>query len=267
VASTILLTIGTSGEGIRSSLLGAEKVGGASSLANIGVSVANSLSGGFSSIGNSAVGGDQGSTAVQAFTVGLTISSTSSNTSSVGGTIETDSTGTNRLKGIQTSIVNSAIGSSGGARTTNTTDHAVLSRVTITVIGTRLRVSTNTSGGIANHVVTHISSSAVGIRGTEDTTSVVVTVRSIFTITSTGSVSKTVRSSRTSSQLTVSVGGTGSATSGRTDGRSEIGNSAKTMSRNITENARDTSSLPTYDGSSFDLVHTIAISGNIEVNH
>jgi hypothetical protein len=66
--------------------------------------------------------------------------------------------------------------------------------------------------------------------------------------------------------LAISVINTRSTSSNGADGLLGIGERAKTVTRRSTENARDTSSLPFIDRSGFDLVVTVGVSGNVEVN-
>jgi hypothetical protein len=63
-----------------------------------------------------------------------------------------------------------------------------------------------------------------------------------------------------------SVGSTASTTSSRANRSAGIREIAETVSFDTTEYTRDTSSLPLYDGSSFDLVNTPCVTSDVEIN-
>jgi hypothetical protein len=64
----------------------------------------------------------------------------------------------------------------------------------------------------------------------------------------------------------VSVGRAGSTTSSRANRTVDIREIAETVSFDTTEYARDTSSLPLYDGSSFDLIISPCVTSDVEIN-
>jgi hypothetical protein len=191
-------------------------IAGASILTELGSSVTDFLSVDFSSIVGSAVGGDQSVTAVQARTIGLTVSISCTNTFSVASTVFTDTIIAPRLILVQTTVVGYAVSSSGNTSTARSALHAVLSGKAVSVIGTRSWVNANTSGNVANRIVSEIQVSAVGIVVANNATSVDLTVRS----TGTGTVNETIG---ISGQLTIGIGRTSIATSSlRTDGFSIV---------------------------------------------
>jgi hypothetical protein len=149
-AGTIGLTVGTSGESIITSLGGAESVGSASSLANLGVGVANGLSDYFTTIESSTSGAGNYVTAVQASSVGLAVSTAGSNAFGVLVAIFANTGITPRLEVVCSTVVDFAISSTSNASTASTVAHAVLSGVTVGVFSTRSRIFTDTSCKVAN---------------------------------------------------------------------------------------------------------------------
>jgi hypothetical protein len=263
VASTIGLAVGTLGEGISwKTLIGTESVGVASSLANLSVSVTDGLSGCFTTIEATAGGASNNVTAVQASSIGLTVSTAGTNALGVHVAVFADSGVTPRLEVVCSTIVSLAVLSTSSASTASSVLHAVESGSAVGVLSARSGIFANTSGKIANKIVSDIQTTALVIIITEDAASVHLTVRS----TGTSTVGQTCLLGGSGGQLAVSVSNARSTASKRTDGCNWVRERAKTVTGCSTENARDTSSLPSIDGSGFDLVYTHSISGNVEVN-
>jgi hypothetical protein len=257
-ASSIGLTIGSSGEGIASTFRHTEVVVGTRSLANSSVGVTQCLSGDFSSVGASTVGAGQSVSAVQARSIGLAIGTAGTSAISVDFAVFADSSITNGLVTGCSTIVSFAI-SSDVAGTAVSVQHTIFTRVTISVLRARSSINAKSRGGIANEITAEIESSAVVVRQTNNATSVNLTVRS----TSGGSIGLAVRGSLFTA---VSVGRAGSTTSSRANRLVDIREIAETVSFDTTEYARDTSSLPLYDGSSFDLIISPCVTSDVEIN-
>lgn len=167
------------------------------------------------------------SSTVPASTINHAVSTSAASAVSVEDAVAANSISASRLVLFKSAIVGYTVVVA-GARSARSSNHTVLSCVTVRVISTRSGIFTNSSDGVTNLVVSNIQGSAISIGSASAAMSVSETVGSTSASTVSGGESGSVANSGL--RLAFSIGSTGHTTLGSLADRcNSVGSEAKSV--------------------------------------